>query len=123
MSAAQRGEVVLARVHGRELRDARLEQAARLEHARHLAHADRLARAQELARDQLRADEDPAGLAAAHVEHAGLGQRPHRLAQGRAADPHLGGELALGGEAVADVQVARLDLLGDLLDGFLERAA
>ena len=58
-----RGEVVLARVHGGELRHARLEQAARLEHAGHLAHADRLAAAQQVARDQLGGDEDAARLA------------------------------------------------------------
>ena len=39
------------------------------------------------------------------------------------ADPHLGGQLALGGQPVAGVQVAGLDLLGDLLDGLLEGPA
>ena len=64
----------------------------------------------------------PAGLAAPDLEHAGLGQHLDRLAQGRAADLHARGKLALGGEAVAHVQVAGLDLLRDLLDGLLEGA-
>ena len=42
------------------------------EHAGHLAHADRLPAPEQVARDQLRGDEDPAGLAAAHLEHARL---------------------------------------------------
>ena len=83
-----RGEVLLARVHSRELRHARLEQPACLEHARHLAHADLLPALQQLARDQLGLHEDPAGLAPAHLEHAGLHQHLDRLAQRRAADPH-----------------------------------
>ena len=70
-----RGEVVLGGVHGRQLGHARLEQAARLQHAGDLAEADLLAAAQQLARDQLGGHEDPAGLAAAHLEHAGLGER------------------------------------------------
>ena len=88
-----------------------------------LAEADLLAAAQQLARHQLGGHEDAARLAAAHLEHARLGQHLDRLAQGRAADPHLRGQLALGGQAVADVQVAGLDLLGDLLDGLLEGPA
>ena len=116
-------EVVLGGVHRGQLRHARLEQPARLEHAGDLAEADLLAAAQQLARHQLRGDEDAAGLAAADLEHAGLAERLDRLAQGRAADPHLGGQLALGGQPVAGVQVAGLDLLGDLLDGLLERPA
>ena len=66
------GEVVLGGVHRGELGHARLEQPARLEHAGDLAEADLLAAAQQLARHQLRGDEDAAGLAAPHLEHAGL---------------------------------------------------
>ena len=69
------------------------------------------------------AHEDPAGLTAAHRENAGLGQHLHGLAQRRAADAHQRRELALGGQAVAHVQVAGLDPLGDLLDGLLEGTA
>ena len=68
-------------------------------------------------------DEDAAGLAAAHLEHARLGQHLHGLTQRRAADAHRCRELALGGQAVAHVQVAGLDPLGDLLDSLLEGTA
>jgi hypothetical protein len=110
-------------VHGGQLGHPRLEQSARLEHAGDLAEADLLTAAQQLARHQLGGDEDAARLAAAHLKHARLGQGLDRLAQGRPADPHLRRQVALGRQAVARVQVAALDLLGDLLHGFLEGAA
>src|SRR5215213_9062884 len=118
-----RREVLLAGVHRGELRHARLEQAARLEYAGDLAHAYRLPAPQQIARDQLGRDEDPTRLPAPHREHAGLGEDLHGLTQGRAADAHLGGELALGWQPVAHVKVARLDALGDLLDRLLEGTA
>ncbi len=118
-----RSEVLLARVHRGELRHARLEQAACLEHARHLAHANGLAAPEQVARDQLGRDEDPAGLAAAHRQHSRLGQHLHGLAQSGAADAHESRELALGRQPVANVKVAGLDPLGDLLDSLLEGTA
>ena len=117
-----RGEVVAARVHRRELRDARLEQAARLEHAGHLADAHLPARLDEVARHELAADEDAAGLAAAHLEHAGVDERLDGLANGRPADLHLRGEVALGRQPVAGMQLAGAQLVGDLLERLLERA-
>jgi hypothetical protein len=118
-----RREVLLARVHRRELCHSGLEQPAGLEHPGHLAHANRLAAAQQVARNQLGRHEDATGLAPAHGKHSCLGQHLHGLAQGWAADPHQRGQLALGWQPVAQVKVARLDPLRDLLDGLLEGAA
>ena len=116
-------EVVLGGVDRGQLGHARLEQPPGLQDPGDLTEADLLARFQQLARNQLGGHEDAARLSSAHLEHAGLGERLDRLAQRRPADAHLRRQVSLGGQAVAGMQVARLDLVGDLLDGFLERPA
>ena len=118
-----RRELIVARVHRRELGDARLEQPPRLEHAGHLADAHLPSDPDEIARHQLAANEDAARLTAPHLEHAGVDQRLDGLADGRPADLHLRGEIALGRQPVAGVKVPRAHLVGDLLERFLERAA
>jgi hypothetical protein len=78
---------------------------------------------EQLARHHLGRHEDAAGLPPPHLQHAGLDERLDGLPKRGTADPHLRGELTLGWEAIADVEIARLHLLGDLLNGLLERPA
>ena len=115
-------EVVLAGVDRGELRDARLDQPARLEHAGDLAEPQLGLRAQQLEGDVAGGHRGAAVRPGPHAEDTGVGEHAHGLAHGGAADLHRGGELALGGEAVAFAQLAEADALGDLLDGALERA-
>jgi hypothetical protein len=116
------GEVVFTRMHCGQLRDARLEQSPRLEDTGDLADAHLPSNLHKIARHQLAADEDPAGLAAADLEHACVHQRLDGLADGRPADLHLRREIAFGGQPVARMEVAGTQLVGDLLQSLLERA-
>ena len=58
---------------------------------------------------------DVGAVAAPDVQHAGVRQHPHRLAQRTPGDPQLGGELRLGGQPLAGRQRAGCHQLPDPL--------
>ena len=77
-------------------------------------HRDRLAEVAAHALAGRARDEDPAGAAAADADQVRGGQQPQRLAQRRAADAELVGELLLGADPVAGLQLLALEVAPDL---------
>src|SRR4051794_19643648 len=77
-------------------------------------HRDRLADVAAHALVGRARDEDAAGAAAANTDQVRAGQQPQPLAQRGTADAELGGELLLGPDPVARLQVLLLEIAADL---------
>ena len=107
-------EVRFGSVEPGELGHPGLEQTTRLEDPRYLADPELGTLFDEAGRDDVGTDEHAARGADLDRDDPRFGQQLDRFTQGGAADGHLLGERALRRQAVADVQVARPDGVGDL---------
>ena len=120
-------DVLVGGVERGAARDRHLERQPRVEQ---LLHRDRLRRQHQ--RDRLREvaahalarrprDEDAAGAAAADADQVGGRQQPQRLAHSRAADAELVGELLLGADPLARLELLLLQPDADLRRDLLAR--
>ena len=116
---AQPGEVGGGRALGRQDRGARLERAAQPERRPEVVRQRVAGRAGGQGR--LGHHEGPAAAAADGLQVPALDERRDRLAQGRAGDAELLGQLALGRQPRARAEDAEPDRRAQPLDGLLER--